>query len=319
MNEPTLTDIRKIIHQAFPHNIVLSFKRASLGNLNWVYIIDLEQLPYKAVAKVVYRPERDQRQVMAKEVDLIKRLNQKNVIGVPSLIAYDNSKQVVPWTYLVESFIDGTPIIEQADLTETELRPVVKDIAKFISQIQTIKEPEITEFEKGASEYYSLADYVQDKAPEYLKLCQKTDKIPVQLVQDGYQLIIEGAKTINDKEFVLCHSDVSSHNVLIKNNKLAGIVDYEAVQTFTPEFDLVTAYHEFLNKYPTCWQLLLEDYIKQNSVPDNFPERMNIIMAYRALRYLSRVVKYDLWDYLEGDIARMQEVVDGTFIKSIKT
>ena len=318
MNEPTLSDIRKIIKQAIPDNIVISFQRASLGNLNWVYIIDLERVPHKIVAKVVYRPSRDQRQVMAKEVNIIKLLNQKQVVGVPQLITYDNSKKVVPWTYLLESHIDGSPIIERTDLTEEKLTPIIKKVAKFITQIQAIKEPEITEFEPDSPDYASFSEYVQDKAPEYLKICQSSDRIPAQLVQDGYQLLIDQAIKIDDQEFVLSHSDISSHNVLIKDNQLAGIVDYEAVQTFPPEFDLVTSYHEFLNKYPAAWQLLLKEYSDNNSVPNNFPERLNILMLYRALRYLRCIVKYDLWNYLEGDIARMQEVVDGSFIKTIK-
>jgi len=318
MNKPTLADIRKIIHQALPDNIVLSFQQASLGNLNWVYFIDLEKPPHKVVAKIVYRPSRDQRQVMAKEVKIIKLLNQQKVAGVPQIIFYNNSKKIVPWTYLIESYIDGLPLIECSYFNEAIPEKVILAMVRFITQIQTIKESKITEFEAGSPDYVSFSEYVQDRAPEYLKICQSSDRIPSQLVQDGYQLLTDQAKLINDQKFVLCHCDVSSHNVLIKDNQLAGIIDYEAAQTFLPEFDLVTSYHEFLNKYPAAWQLLLKEYRNKSLVPKNFAERMNIVMVYRSLRYLSRVVKYNLWNYLEGDIARMQEVVDGSFIKTIK-
>jgi len=138
------------------------------------------------------------------------------------------------------------------------------------------------------------------------------------LMKDSRDFVLKESKKIKDKEFVLNHSDVSSNNILIKNNKFVGIIDFESTQTMTPEFDLVTFYHEFLCHYPKLWQLLLKEYVKLNKVPKDFKERLNIIMAYRSLRYLYIAEKNKIYYYLKRDIIRMRETLDGTFLRTIK-
>jgi len=63
---------------------------------------------------------------------------------------------------------------------------------------------------------------------------------------------------------------------------------------------------------------LLREYVKLNKVPDNFPERLNIVMGYRSFRYLYIAIKNQIWQYFDNDVKRMEEVLDGRFLKTIK-
>jgi len=56
---------------------------------------------------------------------------------------------------------------------------------------------------------------------------------------------------------------------------------------------------------------LLREYVKLNKVPDNFPERLNIVMGYRSFRYLYIAIKNQIWQYFDNDVKRMEEVLDG--------
>jgi len=318
IDQPTLLQIKKIIGLVFPKAQVTGFNRTSLGNVNWVYIIKLKNPVKKLVLKVVYRKDREEQGILAKEVEVISLLNEKKVKGVPKVIEFDCGKKTAPWVYMLESFLEGCPIIEcHENYQEKDLESMIKSVARLISGFQKIKYRKITEFEKQRPEFKTFPDYARFYLDKYCRVCDSYGKMPKTLIGRARKFVDKESTKITNREFVLNHSDVSSHNILLKNKKFSGIVDFEATQTMVPEFDLVTFYHEFLWRYPRLWILLLREYVKLNRVPANFPERLNIIMGYRSLRYLYIAVKNQIYQYLPGDIKRMEEVLNGEFIKTI--
>jgi len=318
MQQPTIVDIQKLVAAHFPELTVNSFQRTSLGNINWVYFVETAQK--RLVVKVVYRKDREEQEILAKEAEIIQKLNQQNIKGVPKLYAFDPSQKLAPFIYLIEEYLPGEPFISQEKkLKQADLPPIIKEMAEYMTALQQIKLAKITEFEKTRPEFTSFKDYVEKFAPKYYQVAVESKKLDQKLCADSLDFIKEKAGKIQDTSFVLAHSDISSHNILLDDhNQMIGVIDYEAAQTLTPEYDLVTSYHEFLHRYPGMWNLLLQEYVKMNKIPPNFKERLNIIMGYRAWRYLYVAIKNQIWQYLPGDIKRMEEVLDGSFSKTIK-
>ncbi|PIS42946.1 MAG: hypothetical protein COT24_00930 [Candidatus Kerfeldbacteria bacterium CG08_land_8_20_14_0_20_40_16] len=319
IQKPKLVQIQKVVKNVFPKAKVINFKRTSLGNINWVYVVKVANPSKKIILKVVYRKDREEQEILAKENKIIGILNDKKIEGIPKVIDFNHSKKDVPWVYMIESYLDGYPIIErQASIKGRDFKGIIKKLAKIITGFHKIRYKKITEFEKLRPEFTSFPVYLEAYLEKYCLICNAYSKMPKQLIQDANEFLLRESPKIKDKQFVLNHCDASSHNILIKGNKFVGLVDFEAAQTMTPEFDLVTCYHEFLWRYPKLWQLLLKEYVKYNKIPKDFKERLNIVMGYRSLRYLYIAVKNKIFQYMEGDIQRMKEVLDGSFLKTIK-
>jgi len=319
IKQPTIKQVQTIVSKIYPQAIVLNYKKAGLGNMNWVYIVDLINSPRRLILKIVWRKDREEDEILIKEAKIIKKLNQNRIQGIPELIDLNYVKKDVPFVYLLESYLKGLPLIDcYKKMKSAELKQMIKKVAMLITEIQKIKYKKISEFEKNRPEYKSFTSYIKNSALKHYKVCLASKKMDKSFVDDSYDFVLEESKKIKDKEFVLNHSDFSSHNILIYQNKFSGIIDFEDVQSMTPEFDLVTFYHEFLWKKPELWPLLLQEYVKANKVPKDFKERLNIVMGYRSFRYIYIAIKNKIFQYLKNDIIRMEEVLDGRFLKTIK-
>lgn len=316
IKEPTFRQIQKIVKKLSPNFCVRSIKKTVSGNMNWVYFVNLTKPKIKLVLKVVWRPEREEQKILEKEAYIIKLLNKHKVKLVPRLLAFDHSKKDTPFVYLLESFLPGRCLLDCfKTMPVKDLSEAVKQAAGFIRQVQRLKFNKITEFEAQRPEFKSFADYIKHSTPKHAQICLSLNKISKKLIKDAESFILKNTSLIKDKRFVLNYGDVSSRNFLIDHNKLSGAIDFEASQTMVPEFDLATFYHEFLWKCPEQWSVFLRAYAKNSHLPKDFKERLNLVMGYRSLRYLSIAVKNRIWLYLKSDIKRMEEVLDGRFKK----
>lgn len=318
IKEPTLEQVQVVVKKLSPDFVVGSFNKAPEGNINWVYFINLIKPKITLVLKIAWRPERVDQEILKKEAFIIQLLNKRKIKLAPRLLAFDQSKKDLPYDYLIESFLPGQCLMNCfKTMPAGNLTQIIQNSARFIKQVQTATFNRITEFEPQRPEFKSFAEYVNHFTPRHARICLGTNKISKQLVKNAEAFILANAPLIKDKKFVLNYGDVSCRNFLVYHHKLSGALDFEASQTMVPEFDLVTFYHEFLWQCPEQWPVFLRAYAQHTALPSDFKQRLNIVMGYRSLRYLSIAIKHKIYTYLKGDIIRMEEVLNGRFIKTL--
>ena len=140
IQKPKLVQIQKVVKNVFPKAKVINFKRTSLGNINWVYVVKVANPSKKIILKVVYRKDREEQEILAKENKIIGILNDKKIEGIPKVIDFNHSKKDVPWVYMIESYLDGYPIIErQASIKGRDFKGIIKKLAKIITGFHKIR------------------------------------------------------------------------------------------------------------------------------------------------------------------------------------
>ena len=167
---------------------------------------------------------------MEKEVAVLNYLNGKIGIDIPKIEFYSPQHHISGYK-LVEGKI-LTPELFNG-FTDDEQENLAKDIAQFIKEMHALKLPDIEDLEINVLEDYK-SDY------EYLKE-NIYSLIPVEAqnyLDKFYKSILINQNIINYKN-VLCHNDLSCNHILVKNNKLSGVIDFGDVAITDADKDLV--------------------------------------------------------------------------------
>lgn len=167
---------------------------------------------------------------MAKEVEVLNYLDGKISVDIPKIEFYSPKRHISGYR-LVEGEILTPKLFN--DFTETEQENLAKDIALFVKEMHSLELPDIEDLEINVLEDYK-SDY------EYLKE-NIYSLIPIEAqnyLDKFYKSILNNKNMINYKK-VLCHNDLSCNHILIKNNKLSGIIDFGDVAITDADKDFV--------------------------------------------------------------------------------
>ncbi len=167
---------------------------------------------------------------MKKEIQVLNYLDGKISIDIPKIEFYSPEHHISGYK-LVEGEI-LTPELFNS-FTKTEQENLAKDIALFVKEMHALKLPDIEDLEINV-----LEDYKNDY--RYLKE-NIYSLIPIEAqtyLDKFYKSILNNKNMINYKK-VLCHNDLSCNHILVKNNKLSGIIDFGDVAITDEDKDFV--------------------------------------------------------------------------------
>ena len=105
-------------------------------------------------------------------------------------------------------------------MSDDEKDTLAQDIALFLREMHSIPLPDIDEFELHViedykSDYDTLKETIYDKVPDKSK----------EYLDSLYKRIFDDER-ITKYVRALCHNDLSSNHMIIRNNKVVGIIDF---------------------------------------------------------------------------------------------
>jgi len=228
----TVTDFAKY----YPSQKILSCKDLTIGWERYVYLFETTEGKY-----VVKKAKKDE--VGIRNEVFAKRLIADLDLPVPHILHTDKN-------LIIEPYIEGTLLTEDKPLS------LYKELGECVRKIHSIKTIGFGEMkELGVGKYENEIDSIHEcgdlncpevKAHHYLK----TINIP--------HILENNTKLLNSKDSVLIHGDLDFENLLAKEDKLVGIVDFGDSAVSTPERDLGLLYISFGKE--EIWKSFLEGY-----------------------------------------------------------
>lgn len=296
--------IVEMTHHALKTSIeITNIMKMSGGFCSAVYLI--ETTDGRKVLKIAPDAEvkvmRHERKYMQTEAEMLKKFNNELDILMPELISYDDSGQICKVPYLFMSYLEGRPLCEDKTITERQRRKVKKNVGMITRQICTIKAdcfgiPNIPDsYCKKNSEFTALLfDWLLADAEE------KGIAIPA-ISPEKLKELIRKYRTELDIATtpVYAHTDTWDGNLMIKNGKLAGMVDFAAILYGDP---LISHdFHDFGEKPD---QDFMKGYGKTKFTDD---EKIRI-QIYRIWQRLGMIVERGYREY--EDIHMYEWVLD---------
>ncbi len=178
--------------------------------------------------------------------------NLKNKL-VPKIIFKTNK-------YLIESFIEGQNLNE-LKITGDEKIKLYRELGKNIKKIHQVKMTGFGQLQtNGKGEYKTALEHVKAVIKKNLSGPVKRKAFNKTLTKNIKEFLFTNLHLFESKKIVLLHFDFTDGNILVKNNKLVGIIDFGDASCGPAEYDLAKLYIE---KPPKIFTEIINGYGKK--------------------------------------------------------
>ena len=224
------------------------------------YIIETSNQQKKYILKIFFSTEQDYK----KEIKLLKKLREDGIIPVPRIYKVSNDRVIENREYAIYEYMEGKTIgqaISEGYELEEEF---VRDVAKHLSKIHSYKFSRIGFLDHNLNLKGELPPLVLWY--ENFMGINAQKRLGKDIIYKINQIVKENEKVLFelDQDVRLVHGDFQGTNILIKDNKLSGILDWEFTMAGHPLADIgqFFRYEEYFNKNLIQ---VFEDEYKKNS------------------------------------------------------
>lgn len=246
--------ILKIIRKIDPEVDSVSIREfTEAGNINLMYKISTNLHNRAYVLRGA--PNKFESSKYDKEVFLHNLINKKLNIPVPNIYFFDKSKKILPFAYLLMEYKEG-------DLANNEIKRMMPEerlklftkLGKALAKLHSIKfnkygrifGNKVSKYEEKYSKpfdnwkdfyLYSFNNSVQNMfAAKKIKYGKISKNHFLNLLPELQEHITKNIDKIkSNKKPSLIHDDYRLFNILVKENKITAILDFEMAKVGAPE------------------------------------------------------------------------------------
>jgi len=178
------------------------------------------------------------------EVNSLRFIKENTTLPVPIIYHYDSSKEEIGFEYLIMEKMPGRLMYHEWDnFSLEEKEELVKDIARYVIELRSIRFDKIGGFDeepgrvgKGVEEnsgpFNSEADFIKFTLAKKINTIENNDKyVPQRKFLPQLNTIFENLLDYtlfeHNTSFYMTHYDWDSRNILVENNKVSAILDWE--------------------------------------------------------------------------------------------
>lgn len=263
------SDICRLTEKAFGKGCIMcegdSIRELTDGHFNSAYEITLKDgrktilkvAPFENTEVMTY-----EREMMAREVKIMKEIDKKLSVKIPCVYFYDDSKEVIGSDYFFMEKLKGQPLskIKKVITNEKseEIRGHCGAVCKELHSLYT---------QSGYKWKSKFMEMIEDLFAD-----GKRKNADIGIEYDRlYEIIVNNSRFLEDVEQVtMLHGDFCDANVMVDGETLSGIIDFERafIGDFLMEIYFNTAAQsnmvtEFMKGYGLC---NIDDSIKKRRI-----------------------------------------------------
>lgn len=226
--------IRKMYEKSFGKSFSdLKISRLRGGLKNAVYLI--EDNNKKIVLKIAPKNENKMlsidRNTFWWEVEMLK-LTKKIILPTPTLLDFDDSLEICKSPYFFMSYLDGVPLLDsRKKLSHKELAKIEYELGNISSKICSIKSDKFFLPSQPDNNYSNNFEFISNLFKLLLNDAESKKMIINETSFDDIMNLINAKKEnlSNISNICLAHCDLWDGNILIKNGKVSGVLDFSDV------------------------------------------------------------------------------------------
>lgn len=223
---------------------VNSIRRINIGFTNKVYSIN-----NRYILKVCQYKNNEED--FEREVTFYKFFSGK--IPVPKIVLYDKSKKIYNKDFMVYIKLHGDNLYSKWHLmTWPQRKNIIKQLCKILKNINK------TDYKKHAKDFKLNArlnwhDKIYDKIFSHLRKVSSKKIIPKDFIDDIKKYVEANHQVLKEQNIALVYWDAHFDNILIRNNEIVGILDFERTELASIDFtlDIIRRMVNYPKKYIT--------------------------------------------------------------------
>ncbi len=189
----------------------------------------------------------------------------------------------------IESKLPGIPLNElRQNLSEEEKKDLGRQAGEILSKINSVKMDGFGRIKKdGKWNYGSIQEVLLRKylsKDKILAIAKEID-FDTEIIEKAFAILEEGAKKFPVIQPRLIHNDFAPKHLLIENNKIVGVLDFETAEGGDPVREFARWEFFSTNSFPT--QYLIDGYADKTLFTDDFENRMHLWMVYLGILHIT--------------------------------
>jgi fructosamine-3-kinase len=291
----------EVVEKEFPNREAEDVYSAEEGFAHDTFFVDFEDdsfvLKINGLDDLVEKQDQDWSARFETEPYVLDLIQRETDVSVPECVARDASKNVIPEYYHILRKMKGyspsnhSSRTSFSDLNEGRKMNILQQLGKSIARFHQI---EFDSFGELRVENQKLTVEEKKGWPE---LFQDMISFWVQKIEGGrFDDLIPEIKEVVDNKLslleevetsVLVHREIDCKNILIDNEELVGILDWESCIAGHNEFDLVTAEGRILahnfnddSEWEKYRKKLYQSYQDTNELEIGWKERRQLYLLY---------------------------------------
>jgi aminoglycoside phosphotransferase (APT) family kinase protein len=209
-------------------------------------------------------------------------------VPVPQVVALDQSRELLPYEYLISTRLEGTPVIDSwSGLSVQERERIAYEAGRYLAVIHSHRFDRFGKLRDLASGGFACwHDYSADYFHRYARQALDLGNIDTSL-RDRMQAILERYRPLWDAvtKGSLVHSDYHFENILQHNGAVSGIIDFEWAYSGDPTIDLV-AEDLWEQMCPGSKPFVYAGYTGLRQLDPNHDLKMALYKLYTYLEFL---------------------------------
>jgi len=210
------------------------------------YIVETNQAQKKYILKIFFSTE----QSYKKEIKLLTKLKENQTIPVNKVYKISSNEIIQNREYAIYEYIEGKTIGQAISEGYVLEEILVRDVAKYLAKIHSYKFNKTGFLDENLNIREELPpliswyeNFMGDRAQKRLgnNIIEKINSI----VKKNKKILAQ-----LDEDIRLVHGDFQGTNILVKDNRLSGILDWEFAMAGHPLADIgqFFRYEEYFNK-----------------------------------------------------------------------
>jgi len=267
--------------------VPVSKERITAGEANEVYNVVLPNSQH-----VIVRISRKETPDFGQEKWAI---DQCKILGIPApeilLIKHINVHDQL-LSICIQEKLEGDPLergaIDYHTLDRNYLKKIIVDSGGILSKIHSVDTlgfGELNEKGEGKIEsFYNLMSNKLEESDKYLKLSKEVD-FGTDKMEKILKILSERLHDLPNITPKLIHGDYGPKHIMVKGDKITGILDWGDVCGNSPLFDFARWDYWFGEEVPTDW--LIEGYQNKSLFTENFSDLLHWMRLDLGLEVLS--------------------------------
>ncbi len=272
-------DMVNFIQDQFPKETEIVIKDTAfiVGGYS-KYTVDISLAKTKSLAKnIILRGDTDGEfggMSVVDEYNLIKIVYNNGVCS-PKPLAVEDNDTVFGSPFMLMEKMPGTCIGHMFNIPPIKSDPLVIDIAQKLSSIHLISLKNFNKTIDGASCLSSdkAISWVSSSENSWLEL-----DLPSPVFSTAFEWLKNNAKVYDNGPRSLVHGDYGINNLLIEDNSVTGILDWEHAHIGNPSYDL--GYFHPMADALASWSIFLDAYANTGiAMPDEDQINYSVLLA----------------------------------------
>lgn len=286
----------KALRKVFPNSKIKIIKRFEKGLVNETYSLKILNPNKELVLRIYPREEWK----VEKEAFLYNLIRKKTDVPMPLVYNVDLSKEILNKPYIILSRIEG----KELPLN----KKVIKEAGSYLAKIHSIK--------------FDFFGWIIDKKiyPKFnlwsdfifydLDYKIKRTKIPNDLINGIIRYVKKNQFLLDIKtKPCLLHKDYHKSHILVKNNKIKGIIDIEWSVAGHNELDIVKSLLWMFEKNRKLENIFLDGYKKYGRISNKFNKRKELYELIAHLSALNFAYQLKNRKWYSYNLKKMKEIL----------